>query len=96
MFLVAPDVRVQPDRRLFFAGNSLYRYDIGDRTCGLTRNDDGSLETLVAKETTGESPIANWLPIPSSGRMLLTWRLYQPCAELLVGSFSFPALERLD
>jgi hypothetical protein len=86
----------QPDGRLFFADNPLHRYAIGDRTRELRRNVDGSLDILIQKGTPAADQIANWLPVPTSGRLQLTLRLYQPRAELLDGSFSFPALERLD
>ena len=86
----------QPDGRLFFADNPQHRYAIGDRTRELRRNVDGSLDILIQKGTPAADQIANWLPVPTSGRLQLTLRLYQPRAELLDGSFSFPALERLD
>ena len=87
---------VQSDGRLFFADNSLHRYAIGDRTRGLKRNDDGSLDILIQKDAPAADQAGNWLPVPESGRMQLTLRLYQPRADLLDGSFHFPALERLD
>ena len=87
---------VQSDGRLFFTDNSLHRYAIGDRTRGLKRNADGSLDILIQKDAPAGDQTANWLPIPESGRLQLTLRLYQPRAELLEGRFSFPALERLD
>ncbi len=86
----------QPDGRLFFADNPLHRYAIGDRTRGLKRNADGSLDILIQKDTPAADQVANWLPVPTSGRLRLTLRLYQPRAELLDGSFKFPALERLE
>jgi hypothetical protein len=87
---------VQSDGRLFFADNPLHRYAIGDRTRGLQRNADGSLDILIQKDLPAEGQSANWLPVPESGRLQLTLRLYQPRVELLDGSFHFPALERLD
>ena len=36
--------RLDPDGRLFFSENVLHRYAIGDRTPGLQRNQDGSLD----------------------------------------------------
>jgi hypothetical protein len=87
---------VQPDGRLFFADNPLHRYAIGDRTRGLTRNADGSLDILIQKDAPAADQTANWLPVPESGRLQLTLRLYQPRAEILDGRFHFPALERLD
>ena len=87
---------VQSDGRLFFTDNPLHRYAIGDRTRGLKRNSDGSLDILIQKDTPAAEQATNWLPVPESGRLQLTLRLYLPRAELLDGRFHFPALERLD
>jgi hypothetical protein len=87
---------VQSDGRLFFADNPLHRYAIGDRTRGLKRNADGSLDILIQKDAPSAEQTANWLPVPESGRLQLTLRLYLPQAELLDGRFHFPALERLE
>jgi hypothetical protein len=87
---------VEPDGRVFFADNPIHRYAIGDRTRGLKRNSDGSIDILVQREKPAEDQLANWLPAPASGHAHLILRLYQPRAEILNGSFAFPALERLD
>jgi hypothetical protein len=87
---------VQSDGRLFFSDNPLHRYAIGDRTRGLKHNSDGSLDILIQKDAPAADLAANWLPVPESGRLQLTLRLYQPRAEILNGRFHFPALERLD
>ena len=85
-----------PDGRLFFSDNPPHRYAIGDRTRGLKHNSDGSLDILIQKDAPAADLAANWLPVPESGRLQLTLRLYQPRAEILNGRFHFPALERLD
>jgi hypothetical protein len=87
---------VEPDGRAFFADNPIHRYAIGDRTRGLKRNADGSIDILVQCEKPAEDQLANWLPAPASGHDRLSLRLYQPRAEILNGSFAFPALEPLD
>jgi len=87
---------VEPDGRVFFADNPIHRYAIGDRTRGLKRNADGTLDILVQREKPAEDLLANWLPAPASGHARLSLRLYQPRAEILNGSFAFPALEPLD
>jgi hypothetical protein len=82
-----------PDGRLFFADNPIHRYAIGDRTRGLVRNTDGSLDILVQRDAPAGPSAANWLPIPS-GPVRLSLRLYQPQASLLEGRYRIPALER--
>jgi len=85
---------VEPDGRAFFADNPIHRYAIGDRTRGLKRNADGSIDILVQREKPAEDQFANWLPAPASGHMRLSLRLYQPHAEILNGSFG--PLERFE
>jgi len=87
---------VEDDGRLFFADNPLHRYAIGDRTRGLQRNTDGSLDLLIQREAPPEGQRANWLPTPQAARIRLALRLYLPKQDLLEGRFSFPALERLN
>jgi hypothetical protein len=87
---------VEPDGRVFFADNPIHRYAIGDRTRGLKRNADGSIDILMQRDKPAGNLLANWLPAPASGHAHLSLRLYQPRAEILNGSFAFPALEPLD
>jgi hypothetical protein len=85
----------QPDGRAFFADNPLHRYAIGDRTPGLVRNADGSLDLLIQHQQPAEAQRGNWLPAPA-GPFRLAMRAYQPKRELLDGSFRYPGVERLD
>jgi hypothetical protein len=77
---------------LFFGGNPIHRYAIGDRTPGLTRNEDGSLDIFIQKQSPGAGKDANWLPIPAKHFMLVA-RAYLPHAALLDGSFHYPGVE---
>lgn len=86
---------VEADGRAYFAENSLHRYAIGDRTPGLHKNADGSLDLLIQHDAPAETEQANWLPAPA-GPFRLAMRAYQPRAELLDGRFRYPPLERLD
>lgn len=86
---------VEPDGRRFFEDNPVHRYAIGDRTPGLRRNADGSLDILIQWEAPQAEDMSNWLPMPS-GPFHLGLRNYQPRAELLEGRFRYPAIERLD
>lgn len=84
---------ITPDGRRFFTENTLGRYALGDRTPGLRRQADGSLEVLLqhARPQGGE---ANWLPAPA-GPFSLTVRFYQPRKDLLDRSFLMPDAVRL-
>jgi hypothetical protein len=83
-----------PDHALYFADNPIHRYAIGDRTPGLVKNADGSIDILIQHQAPAGALAANWLPIPA-GPVKLTLRTYQPRDELLQGRFRFPGIERL-
>jgi hypothetical protein len=80
---------------LYFGENPIHRYAVSDRTQGLTRNADGSLDILVQKNSPSPSHEANWLPIPAQNFVLIA-RVYLPGPALRDGSFRFPGLEPLD
>ena len=46
-FWVLSMYEVTPDGRLFFLENPIKRYAIGDRTKGLKKNPDGSIDVLL-------------------------------------------------
>lgn len=81
-----------PDGQFFFTDNPIKRYTIGDRTPGLKRNADGSLDLWIGRSDPGGDKSANWLPAPKSGPFALYLRAYLPKAELLGGAFRFPAV----
>ena len=83
---------VMPDGRRFFAANPIKRYSIGDRTPGLIRNADGSLDIYLQREAPSSG---NWLPTPS-GRFSLTLRAYLPKRELLEHQYAPPPLTQLN
>lgn len=85
---------ITPDGQRFFAENPLDRYAIGDRTPGLTRNPDGSLDVWIGRSDPGGARSANWLPAPRSGPFGLNMRLYLPKAEVLDGRWLLPAVEK--
>ena len=80
---------------LFFGDNPIHRYAIGDRTAGLVRNPDGSLDILIQKDSPGAPREVNWLPIPAK-RFALVARAYLPRAALLDGGFRYPGVEPLN
>jgi hypothetical protein len=83
---------VMPDKRSFFAANPIGRYSIGDKTPGLRRNPDGSLDILIQHDTPGTAGASNWLPAPA-GPFALSLRAYLPRGPLRDGSYAPPALE---
>ncbi len=83
-----------PDGQRFFAENSISRYAIGDRTPGLVRNADGSLDIWIGRTDPGGARSANWLPAPQAGPFGLTMRLYLPRAEVLDGRWRLAAIEK--
>lgn len=83
------------DGRLFLAVNPIGRYAIGDRTPGLRRNGDGSIDIWIQRANPGRAKSANWLPAPP-GPFVLALRAYQPRIELRDGRFAIPAVERVE
>jgi hypothetical protein len=78
----------------FLVANPIGRYSIGDRTPGLRRDADGSLNLLVQHADPGEAEHGNWLPAPV-GNFRLLMRMYQPGDAILNGSYALPPVERM-
>lgn len=86
---------VMADGQLFFTDNALKRYAIGDRTPGLKRNADGTLDLWIGRADPGGERTANWLPAPKAGPFALFLRAYLPRAEFLDGRFRLPAVVKV-
>ena len=84
-----------PQGALYFADNPIHRYAIGDRTSGLIKNPDGSIDILIQHDAPTGPLAANWLPIPT-GPVKLALRAYQPRAELIQGRYWYPGIELTD
>jgi hypothetical protein len=84
--------RLMPDGALYFAENPLDRYTIGDRTAGLKRGADGSLEIVMSRAEPTSGPNANWLPTPAEGNFVPILRAYLPKAGLLEGNYQIPPI----
>ena len=80
------------DGQFFFVDNPLGRYAIGDRTPGLARGMDGSLEILISRKNPGGEKTANWLPAPPSKPFALVLRAYLPEEQMMVGAWRMPPL----
>ncbi|TAK27796.1 MAG: DUF1254 domain-containing protein [Myxococcaceae bacterium] len=71
------------------------RFAVGDRDA-LRPNPDGSLDLWVQATPPRGEARANWLPVRAGAPFLLNARLYWPRPEALRGTWSMPAVERLD
>lgn len=79
-----------------FVENPIRRYSIGDRTPGLTNNNDGSLTLyLQHDEPTETIAKANWLPAPAEG-FYLDLRLYVPDNSLQEGTWTPPPVRERE
>lgn len=83
------------DGQFFFTDNPISRYTIGDRTRGLKRNADGTLDVWIGRTDPGGDRTANWLPAPKAGPFALYLRAYLPRPEMLDGRFRFPAIVKV-
>jgi hypothetical protein len=82
------------DGRLFFNANPLGRYAIGDRTPGLQRRADGTVEVLLQHDAPAAGT-ANWLPTPK-GPYAITLRAYLPSDAMRRGEAPLPRLVPAD
>ncbi len=85
--------QVENDGRLFLTPNPIERYSIGDRTPGLVRNADGSLDILMQHGAPDNPLAANWLPTPA-GPFRPSFRAYLARPALLSLKWRLPAIER--
>lgn len=77
-----------------FVPNAIDRYSIGDRTTGIVKGADGSIEIFMqAEEPTDPVERANWLPAPE-GPFYLLMRHYSPRSSILTGDWLPPAVTR--
>jgi hypothetical protein len=86
--------QVEADGRFFLVENPIRRYSIGDRTPGLVKNADGSIDILIQREAPTGPLAANWLPTPA-GAMRMSLRAYLPKKELRDRSWKVPPVKRV-
>lgn len=77
----------------YLVANAIDRYSIGDRTAGLTTDDDGSATIYIQRDAPDKGKQTNWLPTPD-GRFRPLMRMYQPRAEILNGEYILPAITK--
>jgi hypothetical protein len=84
-----------PEGGFYLTRNPINRYAIGDRTPGLTRGADGSLEILISRTDPGGARSANWLPAPAGGPFTMILRAYLPRPELISQGYTPPTIEKI-
>ena len=84
------------NERHFFEPNELRRYSIGTKTRALKRHLDGSLTIYVQADPPPAGLVDNWLPAPKTGDFSLCLRAYWPKVEITDGSWTPPAVTRMN
>ena len=85
---------LSPYRENFYVHNTLERYGLPPGNPKY--NTDGSLDIYLQATSPGSGKEANWLPIPASGMINLTLRIYDPRPEALDPAHKFPPIQRVD
>ena len=75
--------------------NPANRYIIRPGAPGLTYGPDGSLTVYIQTDPPAGVPEGNWLPAPA-GAFNVALRAYQPQQPVVDGTWSPPAIERID
>ncbi len=86
--------QVEPDGRFFFTQNPINRFSVGDRTEGLVKNADGSIDILIQRDPPTGPLAANWLPAPA-GAIRLSLRAYLPKRELRDRKWKVPPVMKV-
>ena len=84
----------QADGAFFLTDNPIGRYTIGDRTPGLVRDADGSLEVWISRTDPGDRRRSNWLPAPAAKPFMVILRAYLPGADIVAQTYVPPAIEK--
>ena len=87
---------IDGQKQKFLTKNPIGRYSIGDRTPGIKRNADGSLDIWISRTDPGGERSANWLPAPVSGPYSLSLRAYLPREELRDGRYRLPPITKVS
>lgn len=86
--------QAEADGRYFLVQNPINRFSVGDRTPGLVKNADGSIDILIQRDAPTGPKAANWLPSPA-GAMRMSLRAYLPKKELLDRRWKVPPVTRV-
>jgi hypothetical protein len=80
----------------FFAPNDIKRYSVGTKNKTSKYGEDGSLTIYVQTDPPSEAQRANWLPAPKDGDFSLYIRAYWPKVAVTDGSWTPPAVQRVN
>jgi hypothetical protein len=80
------------DQTHFLVDNPIDRYSLGDRTPGVVRNADGSLDIWISA-TPPAGHESNWLPAPAAA-FDLSLRVYLPSTSVLTETWHPPAITK--
>lgn len=81
---------------MYFTANALKRYAVGDRTPGLVKNADGSIDIWITHAVPADANrLENWLPA-SPGPFRLMIRAYAPSEAFQSRQTLPPAVERIQ
>lgn len=80
----------------FFEVNELNRYSLGTKNKNMKYNPDGSLTIYVQLDAPAADLHNNWLPTPKSGDFSLFLRAYAPKNEALDGTWTPPAVVKIQ
>jgi hypothetical protein len=83
------------DEKELFVENDFKRYTIGSTTDGLKQNTDGSIDLYIQRDNPGKDKESNWLPA-AAGSFNLTMRMYGASSSVLDGSYSLPAVKKVN
>lgn len=83
-----------PEGQFFLVENPAKRYAIGDRTPGLAKNPDGSMDLWISRKDPGGARSANWLPAPAQGPFTMSFRSYLPRPDLMEGRYRLPRVTK--
>jgi len=86
--------QAEADGRYFLVENPINRFSIGDRTKGLVKNADGSIDILIQRDRPTGDKAANWLPA-AAGPMRMSLRAYLPKQELLDRKWKVPPVQKV-
>jgi hypothetical protein len=80
----------------FFSPNEINRYSLGTKNKTLKFGMDGSLTLYVQADAPPPAQRDNWLPAPKGGDFSLYVRTYWPKTAVIDGSWTPPAVQRLN
>ena len=80
----------------FFAPNEINRYSLGTKNKTLKYDADGSLTLYVQADPPPQTQRDNWLPAPKGSDFSLYVRAYWPKTAVTEGSWTPPAVVRVD